>query len=123
MKLSGKDLRFFDEASKSHYTPILIESSAGMDRTTLTMLIDAYEREKSVDPNGKETERIVLRFHPLHRAGSSCGLFARAQQTGTRANARGRSKQACARYIARNTTKATSGNSTGVKTKSARHSA
>jgi len=64
MKLSGKDLRFFDEAAKQHYTPILIESSAGMDRTTLTMLIDAYEKEKSVDPNGKETERVVLRFHP-----------------------------------------------------------
>ncbi|GAC1393199.1 MAG: glycine--tRNA ligase [Vulcanimicrobiaceae bacterium] len=64
MKLSGKDLRFFDEASKMHYTPLLIESSAGMDRTTLTMLIDAYEKEKSTDPNGKETERVVLRFHP-----------------------------------------------------------
>jgi len=64
MRLSGKDLRFFDEASKTHYTPLLIESSAGMDRTTLTMLADAYEQEKSVDPNGKETERVVLRFHP-----------------------------------------------------------
>src|SRR6202030_1681867 len=65
MKLSGKDLRYFDEASKQHYTPLLIESSAGMDRTTLTMLIDAYEREKSVDPAGKEAERTVLRFHPF----------------------------------------------------------
>ena len=36
-----------------------------MDRTTLTFLIDAYERERSVDPNGKETERTVLRFHPF----------------------------------------------------------
>jgi glycyl-tRNA synthetase len=65
MALSGKDLQYYDEASKTKYTPILIESSAGMDRTTLTMLIDAYEREKSVDPNGKETERTVLRFHPF----------------------------------------------------------
>jgi glycyl-tRNA synthetase len=64
MRLSGKDLSYFDEASKSKYTPILIESSAGMDRTTLTMLVDAFEREKSVDANGKETERIVLHFHP-----------------------------------------------------------
>ena len=64
IKLSGKDLTYFDDASKSKYVPILIESSAGMDRTTLTMLIDAYEKEKSVDPNGKETERVVLRFHP-----------------------------------------------------------
>jgi glycyl-tRNA synthetase len=64
MKLSGKDLRFFDEATKSHYTPILIESSAGMDRTTLTMLIDAYETETLVDAEGKASKRVVLRFHP-----------------------------------------------------------
>jgi glycyl-tRNA synthetase len=64
MKLSGKDLTYFDEATKTKYVPILIESSAGMDRTTLTMLIDAYEKEKIVDGSGKETERVVLRFHP-----------------------------------------------------------
>ncbi|HET9029430.1 MAG TPA: glycine--tRNA ligase [Candidatus Aquilonibacter sp.] len=64
MQLSGKDLQFFDEANKKKYTPLLIESSAGMDRTTLTFLIDAYEKESSTDPNGKQTERVVLRFHP-----------------------------------------------------------
>ena len=64
MQLSGKDLQFFDEAAKAKYTPILIESSAGMDRTTLTFLIDAYENETSVDPNGKQTQRVVLHFHP-----------------------------------------------------------
>jgi glycyl-tRNA synthetase len=64
IRLSGKDLRFFDEATKTQYTPLLIESSAGVDRTVLTFMIDAYERERSVDPNGKETERNVLRFHP-----------------------------------------------------------
>ncbi len=63
MKLSGKDLTYFDEASKQKFTPILIESSAGMDRTTLTMLIDAYERETIVDGE-KQSERTVLRFHP-----------------------------------------------------------
>jgi glycyl-tRNA synthetase len=63
MKLSGKDLTYFDEASKSKYTPILIESSAGMDRTTLTMLVDAYATE-TVTEGGKETKRTVLRFHP-----------------------------------------------------------
>ncbi|HLI95750.1 MAG TPA: glycine--tRNA ligase [Candidatus Baltobacteraceae bacterium] len=63
MQLSGKDLQYFDEAAKKKYTPLLIESSAGMDRTTLTFLIDAYENETSVDPNGKETQRVVLHFH------------------------------------------------------------
>ena len=65
MALSGKDLQYFDEATKSKYTPILIESSAGMDRTTLTMLVDAYDQETIVDAeSGKETSRVVLRFHP-----------------------------------------------------------
>ncbi len=64
MKLSGKDLMFFDEATKSKYTPILIESSAGMDRTTLTMLVDAYENQTIVAEDGKTTQRVVLRFHP-----------------------------------------------------------
>jgi glycyl-tRNA synthetase len=64
MKLSGKDLTYFDEATKSKYTPILIESSAGMDRTTLTVLIDAYDSETIVDDAGKESKRTVLRFHP-----------------------------------------------------------
>lgn len=65
MKLSGKDLAFFDEATKTRYTPILIESSAGMDRTTLTMLVDAYETETIEDAeSGKSSTRTVLRFHP-----------------------------------------------------------
>jgi len=64
MALSGKDLTYFDEASKSKYTPILIESSAGMDRTTLTMLVDAYDVEAVADESGKESSRTVLHFHP-----------------------------------------------------------
>jgi glycyl-tRNA synthetase len=64
MKLSGKDLMFFDEATKSKYTPILIESSAGIDRTTLTMLIDAYDNETITGDDGKTSQRVVLRFHP-----------------------------------------------------------
>ena len=64
MKVSGKDLTYFDEASKSKYTPILIESSSGLDRTTLVMLVDAYDKEIITGADGKESERVVLRFHP-----------------------------------------------------------
>ncbi len=78
MALSGKDLRYFDEAAKRHYTPLLVESSAGMDRTALTFLIDAFERERSVDPNGKETERTVLHFHP-HIAPVQVAVFSLAR--------------------------------------------
>jgi glycyl-tRNA synthetase len=55
---------FFDEAKKTKYTPILIESSAGIDRTTLTILIDAYENETIASDDGKTSQRVVLRFHP-----------------------------------------------------------
>ena len=34
-----------------------------MDRTTLTMLVDAYDREAVVEGE-KQSERTVLRFHP-----------------------------------------------------------
>ncbi len=79
MALSGKDLTFFDESTKTKYTPILIESSAGVDRTTLTMLIDAYENESVLDEStGKETRRIVLRFHPKI-APVQVGVFALAR--------------------------------------------
>ncbi len=62
--LSGKDLAFFDEATKTKYVPILIEASAGLDRTTLVMLTDAYDRELTKNAQGVEGERVVLRFHP-----------------------------------------------------------
>ncbi|MFA5386451.1 MAG: glycine--tRNA ligase [Candidatus Paceibacterota bacterium] len=41
-KASGKDLSYFDEATKEKYIPYVIETSAGADRTSLAFLIDAY---------------------------------------------------------------------------------
>ena len=56
---SGKSLAYFDEESKQHYFPYVIEPAAGADRATLAFLIDAY----SVEGEGKEA-RTVLHFHP-----------------------------------------------------------
>jgi glycyl-tRNA synthetase len=56
---SGKDLRWFDPDTKQKYFPWVVEPAAGVDRTALTFLIDAYDEEKVED----ET-RVVLRFHP-----------------------------------------------------------
>ena len=78
MQLSGKDLQYFDEAAKKKYTPLLVEASAGMDRTTLTFLIDAYEKERLTDASGKETERVVLHFHP-HIAPVQVAVFSLAR--------------------------------------------
>lgn len=56
---SGKDLSFFDEESKSRYVPHVIEPAAGIDRTAMTFIVDAYE-ESVV----KDDTRVVLHLHP-----------------------------------------------------------
>lgn len=54
-KFCGKNLQYFDEATKERYIPYVVETSAGCDRTTLCCLCDAFE---------EEGERTVLRFAP-----------------------------------------------------------
>ncbi len=44
-KMSGKDLTYFEESTRERFIPYIIETSAGVDRTVLTCLIDAYEEE------------------------------------------------------------------------------
>ncbi len=52
---SGKKLEYFDEESKQRYLPYIIETSAGCDRTLLTLLVDAYRLHQ---------ERVWLQLHP-----------------------------------------------------------
>ena len=59
IKHSGKKLDYFDEKNNERYVPFIIETSAGVDRTTLTCLIDAYEEEEV-----KGEKRVVLKFAP-----------------------------------------------------------
>ncbi len=60
-EFSGKDLSYLDEETKERYTPFIIETSAGLTRSVLMVLSDAYEEETL---EGGEV-RSVLRFHPL----------------------------------------------------------
>ena len=62
---SGKPLEYFDEESKTKYLPEVVEPSAGVDRTVLALLCEAYDEEIIKDEeNGKEETRVVLRFAP-----------------------------------------------------------
>ncbi|OHB75076.1 MAG: hypothetical protein A2Z34_07595 [Planctomycetes bacterium RBG_16_59_8] len=58
-KFSGKDMAYFDEATKEHLTPYVIEPSGGVDRCVLVFLLDGYHEE---DVRGEK--RVVLRLHP-----------------------------------------------------------
>jgi len=58
MRLSGKDLQYFDEEAKEKYIPYVIEPSGGVDRSILAFLTDAY-REEEV----KGEKRVSLALH------------------------------------------------------------
>jgi len=55
---SGKDLGITDPDTKEHYTPMVIETSVGIDRTCLALLCDAYAEEELAPGD----TRIVMRF-------------------------------------------------------------
>ncbi len=61
-QFSGQDLSYTDPATNERYIPWIVETSGGVDRTFLNLLLDAYEEEP--DPSGKEP-RTVLRLHPM----------------------------------------------------------
>ncbi len=62
---SGKPLEYFDEESKTKFIPHVVEPSAGVDRTCLAVLCEAYAEETIKDEEtGKEETRIVMRFVP-----------------------------------------------------------
>jgi glycyl-tRNA synthetase len=42
---SKKNLAYFDESTRERFLPYIIETSAGVDRTVLTILTDSYEEQ------------------------------------------------------------------------------
>src|SRR5437588_2581532 len=64
IKASGKPLDYFDEETKQRFVPHVVEPSAGVDRTVLALLCEAYDEETVTDEKGKSETRIVMRFHP-----------------------------------------------------------
>ncbi|HWM23449.1 MAG TPA: glycine--tRNA ligase [Chthoniobacterales bacterium] len=61
---SGKPLDYFDDETKQRFIPHVVEPSAGVDRTVLALLCNAYDEETVTDEKGKSETRIVMRFHP-----------------------------------------------------------
>ncbi|MDR1215875.1 MAG: glycine--tRNA ligase [Treponema sp.] len=64
-EFSGKDLQYMDQDDgNKKYIPFIIETSAGLTRTLLMLLCDAYDEEKVADKGDADDYRTVLRFHP-----------------------------------------------------------
>jgi glycyl-tRNA synthetase len=73
-KASGKSLEYFDEETKQKFIPHVIEPSAGVDRTILALICEAYTEDEAPDEKGNMETRTVLRFHP-RMAPLKCAVF------------------------------------------------
>jgi glycyl-tRNA synthetase len=58
---SGKKIQYFDPELNQSYTPYVIETSIGLDRTFLAIISHAYHEETLDDGS----ERVVLRIPPF----------------------------------------------------------
>ena len=56
-EFSGKNLKYFDQQINERFLPFIIETSAGLNRTLLAVLTNAYWEDT-------ENDRTVMRFHP-----------------------------------------------------------
>ena len=62
-KFSGTDLSYFDQDTKEKYTPHIIETSAGCDRTLLAFLIEAFNEFEKGRNNDSESIEYLLKLN------------------------------------------------------------
>ena len=61
-KASGEDLSYFDQASGERYTPYVIEPAAGLTRSFMAFLMDAYTEDEAPNSKGGVDKRTVLKL-------------------------------------------------------------
>jgi len=74
IKHSGRPLEYFDDEKKEKFVPHVVEPSAGVDRTVLALICEAYDEEEVADGKGGSETRTVMHFHP-RMAPVKCGIF------------------------------------------------
>ncbi len=63
-KFSGQDLSYFDQATGERYMPYVIEPAAGLTRSFMAFLIDAYTEDEAPNTKGGVDKRTLLRLDP-----------------------------------------------------------
>jgi glycyl-tRNA synthetase len=61
---SGHDLSYFDQEKGERWTPYVIEPAAGLSRSVLAFLLDAYDVDEAPNTKGGVDKRTVMRFDP-----------------------------------------------------------
>ena len=63
-KHSGVDLSYYDQATETRYTPYVIEPAAGLTRSLMAFLVDAYTEDEAPNAKGGVDKRTVLELDP-----------------------------------------------------------
>ncbi len=61
---SGQDLSYFDQAKGERYVPYVIEPAAGLTRSLMAFLVEAYSEDEAPNAKGGVDTRTVLRLDP-----------------------------------------------------------
>ncbi|BDI23046.1 glycine--tRNA ligase [Herbiconiux sp. L3-i23] len=61
-KHSGTDLSYFDQTKNERWTPYVIEPAAGLTRSLMAFLVDAYSEDEAPNTKGGVDKRTVLRL-------------------------------------------------------------
>jgi glycyl-tRNA synthetase len=61
-KASGQDMTYLDPDTGERYIPYVVEPAAGVDRSMLAFLLDAYAEDEAPDAKGQLERRTVLRL-------------------------------------------------------------
>jgi glycyl-tRNA synthetase len=61
---SGTDLSYFDQATNTRWTPYVIEPAAGLTRSLMAFLVEAYTEDEAPNAKGGVDTRTVLRLDP-----------------------------------------------------------
>jgi len=61
---SGQDLSYFDQAADKRYLPYVIEPAAGLTRSLMAFLVEAYTEDQAPNTKGGTDTRVSLRLDP-----------------------------------------------------------
>jgi glycyl-tRNA synthetase len=61
---SGKDLSYFDQTKNERWVPYVIEPAAGLTRSLMAFLVEAYAEDEAPNTKGGVDKRTVLRLDP-----------------------------------------------------------
>jgi glycyl-tRNA synthetase len=61
---SGTTLEYFDQAKGEHYTPYVVEPAAGLGRSMMAFLVEAYTEDEAPNTKGGVDTRVLLKLDP-----------------------------------------------------------